>query len=72
MIDALKQSVEAKPLVDVATKYLRGVKGRLVQQRKREEEEAGRLVNAVGGSDVGGLEKSGSRVIAAPKYEGAA
>jgi hypothetical protein len=37
IINALKQSVESKPLVDAADKYLRGVKGKLVQQRGQKE-----------------------------------
>jgi chromodomain-helicase-DNA-binding protein 4 len=35
MLDALKQSPEPKYLVDQATKYLRGLKGSLVQEKKR-------------------------------------
>jgi len=71
MIDTLKQSVEAKSLVDAASKYLRGVKGTLVQKRKQEEKEAEKPENsnANGVSDVGGLENSDSRIIAAPENE---
>jgi len=74
MINALKQSVEAKPLVDAATKYLRGVKGTLVHKRKQKEVEAEKPANANanGGSDVGGLEKSESRVMVALEDEAVA
>jgi chromodomain-helicase-DNA-binding protein 4 len=44
MMLALKRSPESKELIDLATKYLRGVKGTLVQQKKREREKA--LANA--------------------------
>ncbi|UPX15156.1 uncharacterized protein EKO05_0005613 [Ascochyta rabiei] len=40
MLRALKSSPEKKELVDLATKYLRGVKGTLVQQKKRDREKA--------------------------------
>ncbi|RMZ74558.1 CHD1-transcriptional regulator [Pyrenophora seminiperda CCB06] len=40
MLEALKNSPEKKELIDAATKYLRGVKGTLVQQKKREREKA--------------------------------
>ncbi|KAF2874432.1 PHD/FYVE-zinc-finger like domain-containing protein [Massariosphaeria phaeospora] len=40
MLQALKNSPEKKELVDAATKYLRGVKGTLVQQKKRDKEKA--------------------------------
>jgi hypothetical protein len=40
MIEALKNSPEKKELVDLAMKYLRGVKGTLVQQKKRDREKA--------------------------------
>ncbi|KAF1977413.1 hypothetical protein BU23DRAFT_526827 [Bimuria novae-zelandiae CBS 107.79] len=38
MLEALKSSPEKKELVDLATKYLRGVKGTLVQAKKKEKE----------------------------------
>lgn len=38
MLEALKSSPEKKELVDLAMKYLRGVKGTLVQQKKRDKE----------------------------------
>ena len=38
MLEALRSSPEKKELVDLATKYLRGVKGTLVQQKKRNRE----------------------------------
>lgn len=40
MLEALKNSPEKKELVDAAMKYLRGVKGTLVQQKKRNREKA--------------------------------
>ncbi|EMD93235.1 hypothetical protein COCC4DRAFT_165235 [Bipolaris maydis ATCC 48331] len=40
MLEALKSSPEDKELVDAAVKYLRGVKGTLVQQKKRDKEKA--------------------------------
>ncbi|KAL6707679.1 hypothetical protein ACN47E_003800 [Coniothyrium glycines] len=40
MLAALKNSPEKKELVDLAVKYLRGVKGTLVQQKKRDREKA--------------------------------
>jgi chromodomain-helicase-DNA-binding protein 4 len=40
MLKALKSSPEDKELVDAAIKYLRGVKGTLVQQKKRDKEKA--------------------------------
>ena len=40
MLEALKSSLEDKELVDAAVKYLRGVKGTLVQQKKRDKEKA--------------------------------
>jgi chromodomain-helicase-DNA-binding protein 4 len=40
MLEALRNSNEPKELVDLAAKYLRGVKGTLVQQKKRDREKA--------------------------------
>lgn len=40
MLAALKNSPEKKELIDAAAKYLRGVKGTLVQQKKRDRERA--------------------------------
>jgi chromodomain-helicase-DNA-binding protein 4 len=40
MLEALRNSNEPKELVDLASKYLRGVKGTLVQQKKRNREKA--------------------------------
>jgi superfamily II DNA or RNA helicase len=40
MLQALKNSPEKKELVEAAMKYLRGVKGTLVQQKKRDRERA--------------------------------
>ena len=59
MINALKQSIESKLLVDAAAKYLRDIKGTLVQRRKQKEKKGN--ANANGASDVGGPEKSDSR-----------
>ncbi|KAF2706482.1 hypothetical protein K504DRAFT_459785 [Pleomassaria siparia CBS 279.74] len=38
MLQALKNSPEKRELVDMAAKYLRGVKGHLVQQKKKDQE----------------------------------
>jgi chromodomain-helicase-DNA-binding protein 4 len=46
MLEALRNSNEPKELVDAATKYLRGVKGTLVQQKKRDREKAAAAQNA--------------------------
>ncbi|KAE8862308.1 hypothetical protein PTNB29_04870 [Pyrenophora teres f. teres] len=40
MLEALKNSPEKKELVEAAMKYLRGVKGTLVQQKKKDREKA--------------------------------
>ena len=40
MLQALKNSPEKKELVELAVKYLRGVKGALVQQKRRNREKA--------------------------------
>jgi hypothetical protein len=40
MLQALKNSPEKKELVEIAAKYLRGVKGTLVQQKKKDRERA--------------------------------
>ncbi|KAF3040471.1 hypothetical protein E8E12_004481 [Didymella heteroderae] len=40
MLAALKNSPEKKELIDLAVKYLRGVKGALVQQKKRDRDKA--------------------------------
>jgi hypothetical protein len=45
MLEALKSSLEKKELVDAALKYLRGVKGHLVQQKKRDREKAAAALN---------------------------
>jgi chromodomain-helicase-DNA-binding protein 4 len=45
MLEALKHSPEKKELVDAAVKYLRGVKGTLVQQKKRDREKAAAALN---------------------------
>lgn len=43
MLQALKNSPEKRELIELATKYLRGVKGTLVQQKKRDREKAAGL-----------------------------
>jgi len=43
MLVALKNSPEPKHIVDMATKYLRGVKGTLVQAKKKNQEKAAAL-----------------------------
>lgn len=50
MIEALKQSAEPKHLVEAAMKYLRGVKGTLVQHKKQVKEKAAAKENAPGPS----------------------
>jgi chromodomain-helicase-DNA-binding protein 4 len=45
MLEALKNSPEQRELVDAAMKYLRGVKGTLVQQKKRDRDKAATLAN---------------------------
>jgi chromodomain-helicase-DNA-binding protein 4 len=45
MLEALKNSPEKKELVDAAMKYLRGVKGTLVQQKRRDREKAAAALN---------------------------
>jgi chromodomain-helicase-DNA-binding protein 4 len=45
MLEALRNSNEPKELVDAAMKYLRGVKGTLVQQKKRDREKAAAVKN---------------------------
>ncbi|KAI9719058.1 MAG: hypothetical protein M1812_003688 [Candelaria pacifica] len=50
MLEALKQSTEPGEYKDVATKYLRGIKGDLVQRKKKKEErqkEKEAAVNAI-------------------------
>ena len=53
MLQALKQSSEPKYLVDAATKYLRGVKGTLVQAKKVAREKAERARMAEAGNSAG-------------------
>jgi chromodomain-helicase-DNA-binding protein 4 len=40
MLEALKESPEPKYIIDQATKYLRGLKGHLVQEKKKAQERA--------------------------------
>ena len=49
MLQALKNSPEKRELVEAAVKYLRGVKGTLVQQKRKDQQKAALLaVNAQG------------------------
>lgn len=64
MMNALKQSVEPKQLVDAATKYLQSVKDKLVQQRKQKE--ADLLANA-NTNGVGDVERPDLQAMAASK-----
>lgn len=53
MIQALKNSPEKRELIDLAMKYLRGVKGTLVQQKKKDREKAAAMsanMNATNGA----------------------
>jgi hypothetical protein len=50
MLAALKNSPEKKELVDLAMKYLRGVKGTLVQQKKRDREKAAAAMQGLSGT----------------------
>jgi hypothetical protein len=55
MLEALKNSSESRALVETAVKYLRGVKGTLVQKKKKDREKAMGIVHgAPVGNDVGG------------------
>lgn len=63
-MNALKQSVEPKQLVDAATKYLQSVKDKLVQQRKQKE--ADLLANA-NTNGVGDVERPDLQAMAASK-----
>ncbi len=50
MLETLKRSPEPRHLVEAAVKYLRGVKGHLVQKKKREREiREGREVPGISG-----------------------
>ena len=55
MLAALKNSPEKKELVDLAMKYLRGVKGTLVQQKKRDREKAAAMQGLNGTPSTTGL-----------------
>ncbi|KAJ4295425.1 hypothetical protein N0V90_007437 [Kalmusia sp. IMI 367209] len=54
MLQALKSSPEKKELVDLAIKYLRGVKGTLVQQKRKDKEKA--MMQASGVAPSGALD----------------
>ena len=51
MLRALKNSPEKKELIELAIKYLRGVKGTLVQQKKRDREKAQGLNQNIGATN---------------------
>jgi hypothetical protein len=53
MIESLKLSPEPRYLVEAAIKYLRGVKGSLVQAKKREREAAEAKANGGNGYGLG-------------------
>ncbi|KAJ9640988.1 hypothetical protein H2199_005656 [Coniosporium tulheliwenetii] len=56
MLEALKWSQEPRDLVEAAIKYLKGVKGHLVQEKKREREmKEGREVPGISGVGCGGV-----------------
>jgi hypothetical protein len=73
MLQALKSSPEKRELVDAAVKYLRGVKGHLVQQKKKDHEKA---MAISGGNPLPGPERrtaqqqlyNGNRTV--PQYIG--
>lgn len=55
MLATLKQSTESRYLVDMAVKYLAGVKGHLVYDKKKRSEkqaEGGRLQQATGNTTL--------------------
>jgi hypothetical protein len=47
MLDTLQQSLEPKYIVDAAKKYLRGLKGHLVQDKRRAMEKKEGHVNGI-------------------------
>ncbi|KAF2493171.1 hypothetical protein BU16DRAFT_528502 [Lophium mytilinum] len=53
MLEALKNSTESRELVENAAKYLRGVKGTLVQKKKRDREKAQEKALGVGTGNAG-------------------
>jgi hypothetical protein len=73
MLLALKNSPEKRELVDAAVKYLRGVKGHLVQQKKKDYERAmaissGNSLSDPGRSTVQQQLNNGNRTV--PQYTG--
>lgn len=76
MLQALKNSPEKRELIDLAMKYLRGVKGALVQQKKRDREKAAGLrqsmtatnsaVAAATGAHAPGQSGVGTAALSAP------
>jgi chromodomain-helicase-DNA-binding protein 4 len=70
MLEALRNSNEPKELVEAAAKYLRGVKGTLVQQKKRDREKAAAAQNG-GMQPLGtGPQKSRAPGMYAPNAAG--
>ena len=63
MLEALKYSSEPRHLVEAATKYLRGVKGHLVQKKKRDMEKA---AAAAASAAMGGAHGNGSHARSLP------
>ena len=57
MLSALKQSTESKYLIDAATKYLKGVKGHLVAEKKKRLQKAAEL-NAQAANNIGRHDES--------------
>lgn len=57
MLDTLQQSVEPKYIVDAAKKYLKGLKGHLVQDKRKAAEKKAGYVNGMppNGTNVQGL-----------------
>ncbi|XPS69142.1 hypothetical protein M3J09_001422 [Ascochyta lentis] len=68
MLQALKNSPEKKELIDLAMKYLRGVKGTLVQQKKRDREKAAGMPGNVAATNNAIASATGTR----PPWQAAA
>ena len=63
MLRALKNSPEKKELIELAIKYLRGVKGTLVQQKKRDREKAQGLNQNIGATNNAVAMATGGRQL---------
>ncbi|KAJ4339411.1 hypothetical protein N0V95_007789 [Ascochyta clinopodiicola] len=70
MLRALKSSPEKKELVDLAIKYLRGVKGTLVQQKKRDRERAAGMPGNFTATDNAIASATGARAPWQPAVAG--